>query len=248
MQLVALADPTPRLAARRLTLPAPELHVVSIYRRRNAATLLELLESALRCGSAVSLWALDQVAPSLARWTAGSGPGTRFALANRLLADRPPSWCVVADDDVRFRHGDVVRLVRFAQALGLDIAQPAHALGSHVSHSFTRRAPFRVARRTSFVEIGPVVVFGPLALPHVLPLPEEGMGWGTEAAWAQLGEREGLRLGIVDAVTIRHLQPPGGGYAAEAEREAALARLQAAGKQGWGDLQRTHGRLGLRRL
>jgi hypothetical protein len=248
VQLVALADPTPRLAARRLTAPAPPIRVVSIYRRRNAATLLELLGPALGAGGAVALWALDEQAPRLARWTAGSGPGTRFALANRLLADRPASWCVLADDDVRFRHGDVVQLVRFAHALGLDLAQPAHALGSHVSHSFTRRAPFRVARRTSFVEIGPVVAFSPRALPHVLPLPETGMGWGVEADWAGLEERAGLRLGIVDAVTIRHLEPPGGGYASDEELEAALARLRAAGKRGYGDLQRTHARLGLRSL
>src|SRR5262249_8900916 len=145
--------------------PAPALNVVAIYRRRNAATLLELLEPAVRAGAGVSLWALDEVDPSLERWTSGCGPGGRFALANRLV-DPDAGWVVLADDDVRFRDGDVVELVRYARALDLDISQPAHALGSNVSHSFTRRAPFRVARWTSFVEIGPVVAFSRRALSH----------------------------------------------------------------------------------
>jgi hypothetical protein len=71
------------------------------------------------------------------------------------------------------------------------------------------------------------------------------MGWGVEADWAELETRAGLRLGIVDAVTLLHLQPPGGGYGADEELQAAMARLRAAGRSGWADLQRTHRRIGL---
>lgn len=245
VQLVGLADPTPRLAARRLGAQVPQVHLVSIYRHGSASTVLDVLGPALRAGFEIALWALDEVAETLAPWTADSGPGRRFELANRLLSRVEAPWRVLIDDDVRFHHGDVVELVRFARALELDIAQPAHTLGSNVSHSFTRRRPFVVGRETSFVEIGPVVVFGPRALPHVLPLPETGMGWGVEVEWAALERTAGLRLGIVDAVSIRHLHPLGTAYAASEEFEAAQARLRAAGMVGWADLQRTHRRLRL---
>ena len=245
VQVVALADPTPYFAARRLSARVPEVQLVSIYRRANASTLLDALGPALRAGFDSTLWALDGEVATLAPWTVGSGPGRRFQLANRLFSRADAPWRVLIDDDVRFHHGDIVDLIRFASALELDIAQPAHTLGSNVSHSFTRRMPFVVGRETSFVEIGPVVAFGPRALPHVLPLPETGMGWGVEAEWAELERTAGLRLGIVDAVSIRHLEQAGSAYAASEELEAAQARLRAAGLAGWGDLQRTHRRRGL---
>jgi hypothetical protein len=162
---------------------------------------------------------------------------------NRLLAERPDGWTVLADDDVRFRRSNLLELIRIAERVGLDISQPAHALGSNVSHSFTRTAPFCVARLTSFVEIGPIVVLSPAALPHVVPLPEEGMGWGTEVAWSDLQRTSGLKLGIVDAVRIEHLGAVGTAYSSQDEFERLDEIFADHGIEGWSSLQRTHRRV-----
>jgi hypothetical protein len=225
-----------RLEHRQLTIT-----VASVYRARNATNLAKMLEPLAAVDASVRLWSLDNVPPSLRRWTLGSGPGRRFELLNRLLADPIPGWTVLADDDVRFRRGDVLDLIGIAELVGLDIGQPAHALGSNVSHSFTRAAPFSVARLTSFVEIGPVVVFSPAALPHVVPLPEQGMGWGTELAWSDLQRTSHLRLGIVDAVRIDHLGAVGVAYSSEDEFARTREILTEHGIADWSSLQRTHG-------
>jgi hypothetical protein len=235
---VALADPTPELVAARLGRRPPPITVASVYRARNAANLLALLEPA--AAASVRLWSLDDIPGDLERWTIGSGPGTRFELLNWLLADAPTGWTVIVDDDVLFTRRRLLDLVRIADLLGLDICQPAHALGSNVSHSFTRVAPFCVARLTSFVEIGPVVVFSPAALPHVTPLPEEGMGWGTEVAWSDLQRTSGLTLGIVDAVRIEHLGAVGSAYSSEDEFDRLQEIFVRHGVEGWPGLQRTH--------
>jgi hypothetical protein len=214
--------------------------VASVYRARNAANLAKMLEPLAAVDASVRLWSLDEVPTSLEPWTLGSGPGRRFELLNGLLADAVPGWTVLADDDVHFRRGNVPDLVGIAELVGLDISQPAHALGSNVSHSFTRTTPFSVARLTSFVEIGPVVVFSPAALPHVLPLPEQGMGWGTEVAWSDLQRTSKLKLGIVDAVRIDHLGAVGAAYSSDDEFARVGEIFDDQGIAGWSSLQRTH--------
>jgi hypothetical protein len=234
-------DPTSGIARSRLRAPLPPVQLACVYRARNSRHVAAVA-AAFRAAADVEirLWALDEPAADLAAWTVGSGPGTRFELLNRLLVRGGPAWALVVDDDVRFVRGDAAALVRFARQLPLDICQPAHALGSNVSHAFTRTAPLCAARITSFVEIGPVVAFSPAALRHVLPFPEAGMGWGTEAAWSELQFSAGLRLGIVDAVTIRHVGAVGAQYSSE-EAFAQLDRaLAAQGIGSLGDIQRTH--------
>jgi hypothetical protein len=242
-QVVALADPTPELVTARLERRRLPITVAVVYRSRNAANVVEMVAPVVAAGASVRLWSLDDVPGSLARWTLGTGPGRRFELLNRLLADAPAGWSVLADDDVRFRRRNLLDLVQIAGRLGLDISQPAHALGSNVSHSFTRTAPFCVARLTSFVEIGPVVVFSPAARPHVFPLPEDGMGWGTEVAWSDLQRTSGLKLAIVDAVRIDHLGAIGDGYSSESEWARLRGTLADHDLQDWSSLQRTHRRI-----
>jgi hypothetical protein len=215
--------------------------LASVYRAQNAANVAKMFEPLAAVDASVRLWSLDDVPPSLQRWTLGSGPGRRFELLNRLLADAGPGWTVLADDDVQFRRGDLLDLIGIAELVGLDISQPAHALGSNVSHSFTRAAPFSVARLTSFVEIGPVVVFSPVAVPHVVPLPEQGMGWGTELEWSDLQRTSGLKLGIVDAVRVDHLGAVGVAYSSEDEFARVREVFVQHGIADWSGLQRTHG-------
>jgi len=195
----------------------------SIYRARNSA----LVEEILAPGEGrwdVHLWALDEPSPTLGGFTRGVGAGGRFELLQRLLDDSPPSpssWVVISDDDYRFRRGTLVDLLALAQAANLDLAQPAHRRFVNANHQFNLVRPRVIARRTHFVEIGPLVVMSPAGRTVVTPFPPAQMGWGVEAQWG-VASREGrIVAGIVDAVTIEHL----GHVAGEYDRSAASAEL-----------------------
>jgi hypothetical protein len=86
----------------------------------------------------------------------------------------------------------------------------------------TRRRPGRLARRTRFVEIGPVTAVHADAFPVLLPFPELEMGWGLDTHWSAAAAQAGLALGVVDVTPIRHLRPIAATYPrAAAEEEAA---------------------------
>ena len=83
-----------------------------------------------------------------------------------------------------------------------------------------------IARRTRFVEIGPVTAIQRDAFELLLPLPELEMGWGLDAHWSAAAAAAGLPLGVVDATPIRHLRPVAAAYpraAAVAEAERFLS-------------------------
>src|SRR5262249_2790006 len=146
--------------------PRPEeVWFGSVYRSRNAAVLEEIL-AGRDDRRQVHLWALDEVSPRLASLTRGSGPGGRFELLQRLLDECPPSpasWAVFSDDDYRFRRGSLGDLVSLARAARLDLVQPAHRRYVNASFQFNLVRPRLIARRTHFVEIGPVVLMSPRA-------------------------------------------------------------------------------------
>ena len=183
--------------------------LVAVYRRRLAPVLGELVAQ-LPSGARAALWALDEPAPELAAATVGSGPGSGWRCST--ASSRPPrpgrrsgSWS--SDDDVRVTRGTPATLLRAAAWLGLDLAQPAHTWSSEVSHRFTRRRALVLARTTRWVEQGPLLLFGPRAAARLLPLREDVRwpAWGIEAGWSRARD-EGLDLGIVDGVTMRHVQ------------------------------------------
>ena len=197
--------------------------LVGVYRARNAERVRALVDPALARGWQVAWWALDDVVDDLEPLTVGSGAGPRLALLNRVL-----------------ERGDVTRLVSLAGRAGLDLAQPARS-DAGVDHGITAARRLSRARRTSFVEIGPLFVVGPRWRDRVIPFPEErGMGWGLELDWLQLF-REGCELGIVDAVRVRHEGERGEEYDDVREIDRVHAELEALGYRGWSDVQVTLG-------
>jgi len=230
-------DPLPPLL-RRSHLRPPPATMLSVYRSRNCALVQRMVRD--MHGHHMGLWALDEITPELETHTMGSGPGGRFQLLNRLAVGVPPHhWLLVSDDDVVFKSGGLLTFLALADRLELDIVQPAHTVvGSTYSHTITGRRPFRLGRETTFVEIGPVVAFSPTARRHVVPFPEGGMGWGTELSWYDL-QREGLRLGIIDATPLRHVSPVGTGYDFSAEGARLRRMFDERGLRDWGDVQRT---------
>jgi hypothetical protein len=147
--------------------------------------------------------------PALAAETALSGlEGGKFENLNRLLAAAPPldgfDWLVVADDDVELAPRFLDRALALCERLALDVAQPAQTMRSHAAWRVTRRRPLSLARRTDYVEIGPVTLFSKRAAAALTPFPELRFGWGLDNHWGALARERGWRLGILDALPVRH--------------------------------------------
>jgi hypothetical protein len=88
-----------------------------------------------------------------------------------------------------------------------------------------------IARRTRFVEIGPVVSFHRSVFPLVFPFDlTSPMGWGYENVWSYQLAKRGLRMGIIDAAPVDHsIRPPVANYSwssGDAGREALLGRRE----------------------
>lgn len=223
-----------------------QIVLFSIYRQRNLPFLNALLGQLPPHGRAF-LWCLDEAVPdSLSDCTVGWGPGTRWELLNRLVTSAgdevgADDWIVVADDDVYFSRGDILRLVTTAARAGFDLAQPAHAFLSTHTYTFNNGRRFSRARLVGFVEIGPLFVVGPRFRDRFIPFPEDdGMGWGTEIHWSA-ERRLGARLGLVDSCRIVHCGPVATGYS-KPDAEADLRRtLDRHGMGAIEELLETHG-------
>lgn len=232
----------------RLTLPttAPDLRiaVVCVYRTKNAGIVRRNLYD-LPASATVRLWSLDAEIPAdLDRLTLGTGPGSRFQLLNRLIAETPEErrrdGLVLMDDDVAFVVGDVGRLVTAARWSSFDVYQPGHSARSYANWSFVRRRALTFARRTDFVEQGPVVGLSSRAQEVLLALPEDlGMAWGVEVRWWVAALHHGLLQGIIDVVAVQHLTPTAQDYNRGAHELTLDRELHRVGVTDIRVLQRT---------
>ena len=231
--------------------PARDVLVAGIYR---PGSLLGEALPALRSERHRVTFALGSTAgaadSALAAHTVASGlAGGKFENLNRVMAGTPPAdWTLIVDDDVRLPRSFLDRMVGVCEALGLDLAQPAQTLLSHSAWKVTRRRPASLARETRFVEIGPVTLFSRRVAERLLPFPELRYGWGLDLHWAALAAQSGWRLGVVDALPVRHsARTVASGYPREeAEREAAgfLADRPYLSAARAGDVLAVHRRAG----
>jgi GT2 family glycosyltransferase len=152
--------------------------------------------------------------------------GGKFENLNRLLdrAAESYDWLLVVDDDVVLPERFVDRLLGLCERLDLALAQPAQTLASHAAWPVTRRRGGALARQTRFVEIGPVTALRRDAAQLLTPVPELRFGWGLDLHWAALARERGWRLGVLDAVAVRHEQ---GGVASAYRYDDAVAEAQA---------------------
>jgi hypothetical protein len=133
--------------------------------------------------------------------------GGKFENLNRVLAlaaTKDVDWLLAIDDDVRLPTCFLDRFIALCERFGLDLAQPAQTLRSHSAWKVARRRPASLVRETRFVEIGPLTAFGRRAQAELLPFPQLRFGWGLDLHWAALAAERGWRLGVVDAVPVRH--------------------------------------------
>ena len=237
--MVSLVDPSPLLLTSAVRhQQTPRAALVCVYRYANAHYVKRMIDSG--AFSVVALWALDMPHPQLAQWTVGCGTGTRFELLNVLLASVETDTCylVVADDDVLLHHGGTHTMLRACVAYGLDLAQPAHGALSRSSWPFNRFRAATLARQTTWVEQGPLLVVSPRANRFILPFPEElGMGWGIETRWSLASEGR-FTLGVIDGVRVRHCGRIGKGYEPTMMFAQADRMLMEAGLNSTSDIQR----------
>jgi hypothetical protein len=130
--------------------------------------------------------------------------GGKFENLNALIGDTRADWLAIVDDDVVLPNHFLDRVIALAEAFDLALVQPAQSLASHAAWRVTRRRPFSVLRETRFVEIGPVTLFRRDAALELLPFPAIRYGWGLDLAWAATALERGWRLGIADALPVRH--------------------------------------------
>jgi hypothetical protein len=155
-------------------------------------------------------------------------PGGKFENLSSLLTDQEPAdWTIVVDDDVCLPRHFLDGFIALAEAFEFQLAQPAQTLASHAAWASARRVPFSIARRTNFVEIGPVTAFSRKAAAKLLPFPLLKMGWGLDLHWGALAEEHGWKLGVIDALPVRHEERPVGGAYSSADATAEAQRFLA---------------------
>jgi hypothetical protein len=216
--------------------------LLCVYRHRNAPVVLHCMSEGIQRGWEMRFWALDAVHPDLARYTRGAGPGTRSPLLNSLIAGTDLEkfdWIVIMDDDLEFQRGSLACFLAIAHAAGISLAQPARAYGRYRSFRLINCDPLSIARLTSYIEIGPIVAVNRVWAPRILPFPDGfGMGWGLDLLWSDL-RREGLRMGVIDWVTINHLNPVGKTYDNSPEKQRLVKMLRDRGHDSIEEMQNT---------
>ncbi len=224
---------TRRRASRLARADARRLDVLVIGMYRPGSFMADSLRSlrSKRHNVRIALGSTGRADPALRERTVAQDlTGGKFENLNRVLAgsDGPlPHWTLVVDDDVRLPRAFLDRFVAVCEAFGLDLAQPAQTLRSHSAWKVTRRRPASLVRETRFVEIGPVTGFGRRAAAELLPFPELRYGWGLDLHWAALAGQRGWRLGVVDALPVRHESTPVGATYSRADAEEEAARFHA---------------------
>lgn len=214
-------------------IPGRRVLVVGIYLSEHSHRAEHLVEAF----SASSRHQVDQV------WIAiGNGPEVasaipiqhlrvsqkipKFVLLNRVMGQRDLSsydYVLISDDDIALCNGFLDAYLEWLSRCGFSIAQPARARHSFRDHRFVLQRRWTHARETRFVEIGPLFSLDRSAIPVILPFDESSpMGWGLDMVWPLLAQRNGLRMGIVDATPIDHsYRAQAATYSRDANREVA---------------------------
>jgi hypothetical protein len=155
----------------------------------------------------------------------------KFVVINRLLGQsdtRAFDYIVVCDDDIHCARGFLGAFLRYQAAYDLAVAQPARTWTSHFDHAFALRRPWWRVRETRFVECGPLVSFRCDAVQALMPFAHPEQLWGLDLVWPLALEREGLRMGIVDAVPVDHgLRPQAAAYSKKSQTAAMHCFLAA---------------------
>ncbi len=159
-----------------------------------------------------------------------SNPAPKFELLDRLLTNaRAYDWVLLCDDDIELPMDAVESLIHYAALHDFALCQPARTADSFTDHPIVQVLPGLKARRTRFVEIGPLTCLRSDAVRLLLPFGKDiGMGWGLDFVWPVLIEEAGLKMGVIDAVPMAHrIRRPTTGYDSTRAQRAMFQLLAA---------------------
>jgi hypothetical protein len=132
----------------------------------------------------------------------------KFQLLNKILSGEELdqyTYIVISDDDITLPNNFLDRFLFLQEKYNFSLAQPARTHNSYIDHPFVEQFDGLKARRTRFVEIGPVFSIRKDVFPLLLPFDENSsMGWGYDFVWPCLVEDGELRMGIIDAIPVEH--------------------------------------------
>ena len=132
----------------------------------------------------------------------------KFVVLNRLLSTElldSYDFLIISDDDISLPSDFLDRYLSIVVKHDFAIAQPARTHGSYIDHHFVEQLAGLEARRTRFVEIGPLFSVRRDVYPVIFPFDESVyMGWGYDFVWPCLMEKLNKRMGIVDATPVEH--------------------------------------------
>lgn len=132
----------------------------------------------------------------------------KFHLLNQLLSKiiiSDYNYLIVVDDDIELPSGFIDQYLWIQKQLDFSLTQPARTSDSFIDHAFVMQHQNIAARRTRFVEVGPLFSIRYDTFPLILPFDERSpMGWGLDYVWPVILERACFRLGIIDAFPVRH--------------------------------------------
>jgi hypothetical protein len=136
---------------------------------------------------------------------------------------------VLADDDVFFRKGGIIRMIELMKRANLALAQPSQSALGWWTDLFSLTRPFVRVRDTNCVEQGPLIIASAAFAEKMLPLPEvTDMAWGIEADWYRIKEGT-YRIGIVDSCQVIHVGRVAMSYDTEPQMKAMRDRLSNSG-------------------
>ena len=154
----------------------------------------------------------------------------KFSLMDAMTHDADNfDWMLICDDDIELPEHFLDEFLETAERFDFALCQPARTEDSYIDHGIVMRMPGLSARRTRFVEIGPLVAIRRDAMSLLLPFGNAcGMGWGLDFIWPGIVEDAGLRMGIIDRVPVAHrLRKPVTGYDHEGASRAMFQLLAA---------------------
>ena len=224
--LDALADEAPR---RRVL-------VLSAY-RPDSTQIGHALEELARSRHELrfALGSTGEAPQELAARTVAEGlSGGKFQNLNAILraaGGRPQEdadWTLVVDDDIALPRRFLDRFLALCERFGLALAQPAQTLRSHAAWPVTRRRRGSLLRETRFVEVGPLTAFSRQAAAELMPFPELRFGWALDSHWSAIAQERGWRLGVADAVPVRHERRPVASAYRHADAVAEARRFLAS--------------------
>ncbi len=153
----------------------------------------------------------------------------KFTLLNRILSKidlNDFDYLIVSDDDILVGKNFLQEFVSLQVKYDFALAQPARTEDSFIDHQFVKQDKSVIARRTNFVEIGPLFSIRRDVFHLLLPFDETSpMGWGLDFIWPVIAQKHSFKIGIIDKTPVAHsLRKPVENYS-YSEAETAMELL-----------------------